>query len=681
MKEMLYRLVKVPEDGSLRWLYPVASWSLLLWMFFLGATSFLFPVGLYRDPMVWIATLVKVLIAGFGVWGLRVLFLQKTATVAFYERWRQFTGYGIVITYVSGILPQVVREFNSPGVAVGGLGFILFVVLTTLFPVIHYLALSMDSTRKLTGVYSLSDVESRRAIKKNRARRMEVRRATRKRRNLIQNLWCEWIEPILGAILWVLVINHFLFQLYQIPSESMVPTFLKKDRVIALKSPYGPSIPLTNHRLPTLLKPKVGEIVTFVTPELDSPDSTLRYKSVFSRIFQPFIYIITLTRLDIDSNEDGSPKARQLVKRVVAGPGEKVAMLNDKLYKRKPNEGWRLMSELPGSREYGYANLIYSENPDMAHQRINPTIRKYLDQAISIIDDYTPTVLEDELNREREQFILNISLRGSAITAREIGSIVRRISREVEEIKGQLAYYLNYVGWINTLSATEVEKQDLLARYEESIAVYPAVVLRGVLGNLTEVVEAELETPGYIERELNTSISIAEGSSPYREFMIRANGVMKLYQLRLCNWILSLNSPDLSDALLTRWRALDDYMESMSLSDLTSLSIYINGIELPSSGVGRTRYYSYFDVMQFPEYPRGGDYLAEGEYFLMGDNRYNSVDSRMGSTKSEQWLDPEDRGVFASSVMVSWAPHAISQKYLHGRVLAILFPPNRLKLF
>lgn len=334
MKSLWNRLTQHPGEGEKSLWYTAALWTLLLWMVLLVITAFAFPLRLYADPFVWGSLLVRVGLLFMGIRGLRRLFLNKDAEPRFYEFWKHYTGYAVVFTYVFTIFPQVVRDFNSPGRDAGGLGFVLLVLLTTLLPALHYLILSRDTARLALGVYTEGAIAERRALKKDKVKQKAQRKELKKQRNPLQNFWYEWLEPILGAILWVLLINHLFFQLYQIPSESMVPTFLTKDRVIALKSQYGPTVPLTNYRLPALTDPKTGQIVTFVSPDLENPDSNLRFKNVFTRVFQPFIYIITLTRVDIDSNEDGTPKARQLVKRVIGEPGDKICLLNDEVYKR-----------------------------------------------------------------------------------------------------------------------------------------------------------------------------------------------------------------------------------------------------------------------------------------------------------------------------------------------------------
>ena len=71
----------------------------------------------------------------------------------------------------------------------------------------------------------------------------------------------EWVDAAFYAIFFVLLINIFVFQVYRIPSESMVPEFMIGDTVIGFKTPSGPAFPLSSFRLPQWKTYKRGDIV------------------------------------------------------------------------------------------------------------------------------------------------------------------------------------------------------------------------------------------------------------------------------------------------------------------------------------------------------------------------------------------------------------------------------------
>lgn len=76
----------------------------------------------------------------------------------------------------------------------------------------------------------------------------------------------ETVEVIIVALLLAFVIKVFAFELYKIPSGSMIPTLLVGDRIVVVKFIYGPRLPFVSKRLPGMREPKRGEIVVFVAP-------------------------------------------------------------------------------------------------------------------------------------------------------------------------------------------------------------------------------------------------------------------------------------------------------------------------------------------------------------------------------------------------------------------------------
>lgn len=96
----------------------------------------------------------------------------------------------------------------------------------------------------------------------------------------------EWVVVFAGAIAVALVIKTFVMQAFFIPSASMNPTLLENDRVLVNKLSYH------------LHDVNRGDIVVFEKP----PDST------------------------------GPDATKDLIKRVIALPGEQVAFDNNRVY-------------------------------------------------------------------------------------------------------------------------------------------------------------------------------------------------------------------------------------------------------------------------------------------------------------------------------------------------------------
>ena len=76
----------------------------------------------------------------------------------------------------------------------------------------------------------------------------------------------EWIEAIIVAGALAVFLRTFFFQLYKIPTTSMVPTLEPRDKIFVVKLTYGPKIPIINVNLPKLVKLKKTDIFVFVPP-------------------------------------------------------------------------------------------------------------------------------------------------------------------------------------------------------------------------------------------------------------------------------------------------------------------------------------------------------------------------------------------------------------------------------
>lgn len=76
----------------------------------------------------------------------------------------------------------------------------------------------------------------------------------------------EWIESIVIAAGLAIFVRTFFFQIYKIPTTSMVPTLMPGDKIFVSKLTYGPKIPFTDIRLPGFREPRRGDVVVFVPP-------------------------------------------------------------------------------------------------------------------------------------------------------------------------------------------------------------------------------------------------------------------------------------------------------------------------------------------------------------------------------------------------------------------------------
>ncbi|MCQ2576956.1 MAG: signal peptidase I [Treponema sp.] len=141
-------------------------------------------------------------------------------------------------------------------------------------------------------------------------------------------IW-DWIDNILQIIVIMLIIQMFTFQLYVIPSESMVPEFLIGDRVFVEKILNGPNFPLTDVGLPTITKYKRGDIVV-----LRNPHYSMDRKSEFRSTCKILASMFTFNLKNFNTDENGEMKADPLVKRIAGLSGEQIVMQDGVLYTR-----------------------------------------------------------------------------------------------------------------------------------------------------------------------------------------------------------------------------------------------------------------------------------------------------------------------------------------------------------
>ena len=78
--------------------------------------------------------------------------------------------------------------------------------------------------------------------------------------------WREWGDAIVFAAIAAIFLRTFFFQMYKIPTTSMVPTLMPGDKIFVNKLTYGPKIPFTPFRIKGFRKPQRGEVIVFIPP-------------------------------------------------------------------------------------------------------------------------------------------------------------------------------------------------------------------------------------------------------------------------------------------------------------------------------------------------------------------------------------------------------------------------------
>ena len=112
------------------------------------------------------------------------------------------------------------------------------------------------------------------AFKPRRVRAAEAYRASADGRHddqaveqiLKEPVLTEYARSFFPVLLLVLVLRSFLFEPYQIPSESMVPTLEVGDFIVVNKYAYGIRLPVLGTKLINVGEPQRGDVMVFIPP-------------------------------------------------------------------------------------------------------------------------------------------------------------------------------------------------------------------------------------------------------------------------------------------------------------------------------------------------------------------------------------------------------------------------------
>jgi signal peptidase I len=235
-----------------------------------------------------------------------------------------------------------------------------------------------------------------------RKRRNLRKKAKQKRRHVI----IEWVDAFLWAAFVVLLINQYLFQAYQIPSPSMENTLKISDRIFVNKLIYGPELLPGVGKLPGYRVPTRNKIIIFESPTYIS-------KGTLFDIVQRVLYMLTLSLVDIDRDENGKPRAHFLIKRAVGVAGDRLRIREGEVEIRPPGAAeWAPEKELNHLEQVDYTTrrMIAPSEYDTIQAAVR--VREFEDQGIlpSIEDlklvNAAPSIKHDSYERSKTHSLI-----------------------------------------------------------------------------------------------------------------------------------------------------------------------------------------------------------------------------------------------------------------------------------
>ena len=376
----------------------------------------------------------------------------------------------------------------------------------------------------------------------------------------------DWIDAIVQAVFLVLLFQIFVFQLYVIPSESMVPSFLIKDRVVVFKTASGPKFPMSPVGLPCVKKYKRGDVVVFRNPQYgDGGRDEKNRQNDIRFVASQLIYMLSFTTININVDSHGQPKADPLVKRVCGVPGEQLVMQDGTLYARtKDSDEWKSVSQ---DNKFAAWNLSSLQN------KYRDSIKEYPLNS----DDFDTLLSVEEARRALDLKLASIECNS---IYNSMASYVKNTTSDTEFSFDSYKIYAGFTG-----IAKNITTKDGYAWFKN----YMTGWTKSMPANMAEIT-----------------------LDPYTEANYRLNVMYKLYSGRLF-----LRTAQLLAQGKDQTSFMQDEAFVKAYTDFRNVAFYI----------------SILDQRNMPVFPKNTEdgkpsYIPAKNYFMMGDNRFNSLDMR-----------------------------------------------------
>ena len=418
----------------------------------------------------------------------------------------------------------------------------------------------------------------------------------------------DWIDAFFWSIFTVLIFQIFLMQLYEIPSESMVPTFLIKDRVFVSKIDCGPKFPLTEVGLPDFRKYKRGDTIV-----LRNPHYSMDRKSEVKTVTSQLIYMFSLMTINLNKDTDGELKADPLVKRITGLPGEQLVMQDGTLYRRTASSD--VFEPVQLDSKYAVWNL----------NSVNPKLKSNIQHFPFNTEKYQQMLDYEEARR-------NYDLASAEFQAKELARQFYNL-RVVNKDAGKFTAPELYEGIL----------------FRNRMEIFKNMYLQ----------EGGAE---WFEKFMTSWIS---SKNDVRDYYSESN-----YRLNVMAKII------FGKMMVEYAKYYSDGFDQSQWDSQKVIKGLIDEIELHYWYVQNL-----LDSRNMPLFPANDaagnpQYIPENCYFMMGDNRFNSLDLRHSYDYKETALAKTDPlSISYYSIM---SPQYINKKYIIGKPVFRFWPLGRL---
>lgn len=144
----------------------------------------------------------------------------------------------------------------------------------------------LDTLLVKNGRVSAAEAFAARASKDLRLTEEQVEQELERLRR--EPLVTEYAKSFFPVLLFVLALRSFLFEPYQVPTGSMIPTIKIGDFILVNKFAYGLRLPVLGTKILDVGEPARGEIMVFIPPHVNQyfikrviglPGDTIRYEN------------------------------------------------------------------------------------------------------------------------------------------------------------------------------------------------------------------------------------------------------------------------------------------------------------------------------------------------------------------------------------------------------------------